>query len=267
MSFFRTPSYLDLGTLTALADSHGIEVAPDTEVTTRDLGQRSRGASANVNIPVVTSFQAGISGSKGTESELIQKQTIKAHPTKTLNQVLDQLHRDDSITTDVIKNGASKGQVVEIDEDWVISSATDTGHLVNKIIEPLMANPSLLDGGQAPNEVIASVMTSEITSGPIILEYEHPHPESNVIVILNAENILEGYSSDDLEGDLTIFGTVQRTLGVNRTFSLERYFLPKISRVARRAIDLKQMLRDSPLEVSSLEIPGPVIVVRAIAIY
>lgn len=265
MSFFRTPSYIDLETLIALAHNYDIEVAPDTEVTARERGQKSKGGKAGAGIG---SLYAGFGGDSETESEVIQKQLIKAHPTKILNQVVNQLQRDEDLTND-INSVLSKGKIVELEEeDWIISPATDAGNFFSKMLEPLKANPSLANSDDVPNEVIASAMISDLTSGPILLEREEPSEEDpNVIVMLNAENILNDYSPEDLEGNLSIFGTVERIVGEGRTFSLERFYLAGLNRALRRSIDIKQLMKDSPMEISSLEIPGPITVIRAIAIY
>lgn len=152
MSFFRMPVYLDQETLVPLANYHDIDVTADVAVTVRDLAQRGRGGGLSVGIP---GMAADLRAEGSTESEVTQQRTIKAHPTNALNRLIDVLHQEDLLSTDLSAT-IHKHQFLEIDSEWVVSPVTEAGSLLQRLLTIFIEDPTLIHGKEPPMEVVAS---------------------------------------------------------------------------------------------------------------
>ncbi|OLT31938.1 hypothetical protein [Serinicoccus sp. CUA-874] len=273
MTFFRTPVYLDTEVLVPLANYHDIDVTTDVAITVRDLGTRSKGGAAGLSLPVPGGPKFELHSDSGSESEVTQARTVKAHPTNALNRLVNALQGAGDL-----KEGLSgevfKRQLVEVERDWTISPATDIGGLLSRMIGLIASNPALMQGDDVPDEVTASLLTQESSHGQVVLESEDGDDDApRAIVLLDGGNILAGHSLQDLEGDRAVFGQVDAFVDSGNTFSLEKFFLSGFSRAMRRSIDVTEMLGSlsglmgRKVDASVIEVPGPLVVVRAIAVY
>ena len=81
---------------------------------------------------------------------------------------------------------------------------------------------------------------------------------------------------DDLEGEATIFGVVERLIPVGSSCSLERYVLPGMNRTLRRAFPRDKLLAmlesfsdtsGGSIAADGLDVDGPAAVVTPLAIF
>ena len=141
MTFFRTPVYLDTEVLVPLANYHDIDVTTDVAITVRDLGKSSKGGAGGLSFPIPGGPKLEAHGDSGSESEVTQARTVKAHPTNALNRLVNALQEAGDLK-DSLSGQVFKRQLVEVERDWTISTATDVGDLLSRII-----------GGTAPGLV------------------------------------------------------------------------------------------------------------------
>lgn len=269
MSLFRSPIYLDLETLVPLANFHDIEVMTDVSLSERDLGRKGANAGLRMGIPGGPTLEAGGSGSK--EFEVSQARTVTDHPTSALNRLLDDLLAANQLS-DLADGAVFKRQLVELDREWNVSAATDIGSILEGLVRVMVNNPLAMNSQEVPPEAM-SVMTGGSTSGTVVLETEEEDSEGRkIIVLLTADDLVAKSTIDDLEGDRSVFGLVHEIVPPNKRYSLEKVFLAGFSRSIRRTINTKVLLSlgaalNQPISEEDLDIPGPLIVIKAVAIY
>ncbi|MFD2768403.1 DUF6414 family protein [Micromonospora eburnea] len=273
MSVFRSPLYLDTETLVPLANYYDIQVMVDVAVTQRDLGQRSGKAGFNAAVPIPGSPGIELGGSKGSESEVTQARTIKDHPTNALNRLLDALTLNGDVATDLSGGAVTRRQLVEVDADWIISPATDAGAFLTMMATFFAQNPSARNSTEPPPEFF-SLMTSGPIPGSMVLDATlEDADETHVLVLLDAGHLAGRAGPDDLEGERTIFGQVDALVAEGTNYSLDKFFLSGFSRAIRRTLPLEELLKnmpmpsEKPVTIDNLKIGGPLVVVKAIAIY
>ena len=167
VSVFRSPLYLDEEIMVPLANYHDIEVMTDIAISQRDRGERSGRAALRVTAPVPGSPGVELGGSRGSESELTQERTVKAHPTDALNRLLDALHRKEELSTNLADEVVTRHQVVEVDGDWDVAPATDVGNLLTSVVAAFVANPAAAQSSEPPPELVASLMGTQRVSGMV----------------------------------------------------------------------------------------------------
>lgn len=273
MSMFRSPLYLDTEILVPLANYHDIEVMVDVAVTQRDRGQRSGAAGVRASVPLPGSPGVELGGSRGSESEVTQARTVKDHPTNALNRLLDALAKSGDVTTGLPTSAITRHQLVELDGDWEISPATDVGALLTGMVAMIAQNPSALESSEPPAEFY-SLVNSEPARGSVVLNATIDGAEqAHVVVLLDSGRLVDRTSLDDLEDERTVFGQVDAMVAEGSQYSLEKFFLSGFSRPIRRAISVEQLLSGTelslgkPMTIDDLKIEGPLVVVKAIAIY
>lgn len=273
MSVFRSPLYLDTETLVPLANYHDIEVMVDVAVTQRDRGQRSGNAAAKAGLPIPGAPSVELGGSKGSESEVTQARTVKDHPTNALNRLLDALAVSKDVTTDLSAGSITRHQLVELDGDWEISPATDIGSMLAAMVAMMAQNPSAMESSELPAEFY-SLMTSAPARGSVVLTATLDDAEEMRVLVLLDSGFLVGQTSlDDLEEERTVFGQVDTIAAEGSHYSLDKFFLSGLDRPIRRAVDVEQMLEamgkgfGRPMTMDDLKVQGPLVVLKAIAIY
>jgi len=273
VSVFRSPLYLDTEILVPLANYHDIEVMVDVVVTQRDRGERSGKAAVKASIPLPGTPGFELGGSRGSESEVTQARTVKDHPTNALNRLLDALAASGDVTTDLTTGAIRRRQLVELDGDWQISPATDVGSLLTAMVAMIAQNPSALESSKPPAELY-SLMTAGPARGSVVLNATLDGPdEMRVLVLLESGYLVGQTSLDDLEDERTVFGQVDAIVAEGSHYSLEKFFLSGFGRPLRRAISVEQLLEGMqsgfgrPMTLNDLNIDGPLVVVKGIAIY
>lgn len=273
MSMFRSPLYLDTATLVPLANYHDIEVMVDVQVSQRDLGQQSGKAGFRASLPLPASPGVEAGGSRGSESEVTQARTVKDTPASALNRLLDRLELDNGVVTDLSAQTVTKRQLVELDGEWEVAPATDVGAFLAGLVNLMVQHPNAMTSAEPPAEFM-SLMTAGPQGGSIVLDRISDDPEaSRTLVLLDAENFVRGSTMDDLEGERTVFGSIDTLVGEDQDYSLEKFFMSGISRAVRRMFDPAELLQGvsegfgRSLSVDDLRLKGPLVVVKAVAVY
>lgn len=274
MSFFRSPLYLDAEIMVPLANYHDIEVMTDVSVTQRDRGDRSGKAGIKVAVPVPGSPGIELGGSKGSEFEVTQERVVRSHPTNALNKLLDSLHGSGDLVTDLSVGSVFRHQIVEIEGEWDVSPATDVGAFLTTMMSAVVANPALMNASEPPPEIMGSLMGSQHGQGKVVLDAIPAGDDApRVLVLLDSECLVGSATIDDLAEERTVFGQVDGFVSEGSVYSLLKYFLSGFSRSIRRAFPVDNLLSGfgemlgRPVAASDLDIAGPVVVIKAIAIY
>lgn len=273
MQIYRPPIYLDKEILTPIANQLGIEVDTDIEVTARDRTSKKRGFSGGGAIPGVGNARLDLGGD--TEGEVAHSRVIKAHPGAALNGLIDKLRKDNLLITDLEEQTVVKSALVELEADWEISPVTDTGALIRSMIQFMSSNPQALQTEELPPAIAASIISPEAAPNRkiVLTRVEESEEETKVIVLLDSGLLIDNHSEDDLEDDKTILGLVETFKAEGKSYSLDSFLSGGIGRALRRQIDTKKMyeslgaLYGDKFSEEDLKIQGPVVVLRAVAVY
>lgn len=273
MRIYRTPIYLDKEILTPVANQLGIEVDTNIEITATDRTSKRRGLNAGGSIP--GAMGARLDLGKDTEGEVAHSRVIKAHPGAALNELLDRLHESDSLITDLESDTVVKSALVELEADWEISPVTETGALIRSMIQLLAANPQALHADELPMDIAASLISPETSSNRkiVLTRCEESQNETKVVVLLDSGLLANNHSEDDLEDDKTILGLVETFKPEGKAYSLESFLSGGIGRALRRQLSAHKIyeslgaLYESDFSEQDLKVDGPVVVLRAIAVY
>lgn len=273
MSVFRSPLYLDTEIMVPLANYHDIEVLTDVAVSQRDRGERSGKAAVTVAIP---GGGPGIElgGAKGSESEVTQERIVKSHPADALNRLIDTLHGQNELTSDISNGSVRRHEIVELDREWEVSPATEVGSLMTSLMSLFISNPALMSANEPPAEVVAAFMGPQSTQGRVVLDATtEVDGDVRVLVLLDSDQLVGNSTLDDLTEERTVFGQVDAFVEEGRTYSLEKFFLSGFSRNIRRTMPIGQLLSGltpmfgREITIDDLKIAGPVVVIKAVAIY
>ncbi|MDV8002832.1 hypothetical protein [Rhodococcus sp. IEGM 1408] len=268
MSGFRIPVYLDLDVLVPLANYHGIEVLVDVEVSERMLRSGAANGGGKLRTGLIDA-EAG--GARTTESERTRSRVIRDAPASALNRLVDALFKSGDVRTDT--SDVARRNVVEIDADWEISPATDAGALLTSLFGMAAQNPAMLQLASPPPELLAAIMRPAEQGTVILSRDSNNDDEAAVIVLANRENLVGTKTADDLEGDRTVLGIVESFVPEGKDFEFAKHLLTGIPRAFRRQTNAVDLLRSvvtqvgSDVDADSLVIPGPVVLVRAVAVY
>lgn len=273
MQIYRTPFYLDTEILIPIANRWGIEVDTDIEVTAKDRTSKKGGVKGSAAVPGLGS--AGIDFGSGTEGEIEHSRVVKAHPGAALNMLLDQLHGDDSLITDIENEAITKSALVEIEADWEVSPVTDTGALIRSMFQFMANNPQAINNQEVPPAFAASIISSETTTNRKIVlnRISESDNQTRVIALLDSGLLVNNSSEDDLEDDKTILGLVETFKSEGKSYSLESFLSGGVGRALRRKVNATKMyesfgtLFGENFSEEDLQVQGPVIVLRVVAVY
>lgn len=274
MAGFRIPRYLDVETLVPLANYHDVEVMVDREVSDRVL--RAGGGEAKIKARAgLVDAEAG--GKRAVDSETKVTRTIRSAPAGALNELVDALLRNNELKTSV--ENVAKRDLVEIETDWMISPASDAASMLATIVGAISADPTILQADEPPPEVIAAMMSPDTATGALILQQDDEQASdggtatATVIVLARQAHLYADSVADDLEGEHAVFGIVENFVPEGEHFDLGKMLLAGLPRAFRRQIDAAELLQgfageaDAGVDPQALNVPGPVVLVRAIAIY
>jgi hypothetical protein len=269
---FRNPIYLNSETLRNLADYHGIELQTDAQVTRRSLDERSRKAGVNRGLE--------LGAGKTSTDEVTEVYTTQIRPVRAMNDVIDQLIRDESLT-DLVEDpdkAVVQRDVVQIEGSLTLSPVTEIGAMMTSLM-PMMLG-AVADSPENPafdpRMIGQVVMTNQGQAALHVLEMDTTTSGGNVYVLAEPQHMFGSATPDDLEGELTIFGTVDRLVAPGASYSLERHLLPGLSRTARRLLHKEgipkllagfESVVGRELQASEIAISGPALLITPIAAY
>lgn len=270
MHLLRDPLYFNIDTFTPLANNYELAIDTHVEITTRDTESSAGHKGGKLSLAKVASGQ--VDSDTQSSSELAQTTVIKNHPISALNKILDE-HSDSKEFELNDFEQVRPNQILEIHREWQISKATEAGIFLSKMFEMVATNPKLLDNSNVPDELAIELLSNNQTEPNTIILRCNTESKTGfeIITILDTSLLTQNTEPDDLESDLAIFGIVQNVKRKGQKYSLERHFLKSMNRSLRRNLNTTQLYESfsglNGLKQSDLEIDGPLIVLKAIAIY
>jgi hypothetical protein len=263
---FRNPVYLDQDLLIPLANYYGISVMREVTLTERRTGGSDVGAGVGVSV-----FSAKASRVRSTE--ITESEVISDHPVSALNHLADELAAQGDLRTE-FESGVSKGDTVELDLNWELSPLNEVGGILSAMIQYAVQNPSSMAASETPLALVAELMSGS-PSGPAVLEADHVDLGRTLVLFdrdyLRVENAL-----DRIEGGATVLGQVEKVVGDGGFYSLEPLLTPGLNRAVRRSLPTHAMdellekmepLLGRPMSTGDLQVDGPAVLIRAVAIY
>lgn len=275
---FRNPLYLDVSMLENLAEYFGVELTGEAQVTRRTMAERKGSAGAKFGIDV--------SGEKGSVDEVTEVYTTQTRPVRAMNDVIDELIEKDQLVdlSHDPESPVSQRDVIQLDGDFSVSRATEIGAIMSVLMPTLLSQAA--DGREEldmTDEVKGTLLSAFVgerkpSEGVMhVFDIDSDVPDTKVVLLADPAHLFGSNSLDDLEGERTVFGTVDRLVSDGRSYSLERHLLPGLNRTLRRHLKAQgglsgmvesfKSFMGSEVDASALEVPGPALIVTAVAIY
>jgi hypothetical protein len=164
-------------------------------------------------------------------------------------------------------------QPIEVSGELALEPASEIGQLFALALPKMMGAGS---GDLSDSDIWELMAGSSLKSAPsIVMSLTHAETGKRFMMVLDPKNV-RADDIEDLEGDMTVFGILDKLLPEGGSLSLQRYLLPKINRAARRALsgaNLQELLDSSreltgrSLSMSDLEFTGPGALLSVVAIY
>lgn len=265
----RLPKYLDEDLVRTLADYLDLEAAESRQVRNRSTsqGRGSLGIRAGV-----AEAQAG--RERGGETE--ETFSAPVRPIRLFNDVIDSL--------------AASGELIELDRmadaELIHRAPIEVSGVIK--VSPVsevaaafaMLTPLLMSGANVDDlnasEIAGALIDQRGALAPVVVELQPHSSDYRFAAVLKPGLLGSGVGFDELEGEFTIFGTVDRVMGEVDSLNLEQFMFPGWNRTLRRAIgrdDLAGMLVElggltsSSFEAEDLQFQGPGALIGAMAIY
>jgi hypothetical protein len=216
----------------------------------------------------------------GRTEEVIETFSRAVRPVRFLNDTIDQLLGAGEII-DLLSDPEAQfvhRAVIQLEGELEPSPATELGSLMSRFMPLLVAQAAAGQTDYQPTDAdVAQVLFAPApTDHPHVYSVDGIRSDVEIIAILDPANVHGGATMDDLEGEMTVFGMIDRLLAEDRTLSLEKYLLPGLNRTMRRAMgetsvpELLGSLSDLPgyeIAADDLNVQGPAVLIKAIAIY
>ncbi|QYN38099.1 hypothetical protein K1T35_13200 [Pseudonocardia sp. DSM 110487] len=267
----RSPKYLDVPLLRTMADYYDIPVPHDAQITRKVVESTDRG----VGFDKVAKGHRDRTASE----EVTEIYQSELRPVKLFNDIIDELvvsGRACDLTQDPGQQLIHRSPVL-FEGELELAPASEIGELLGKFL-PLMLDA--LARGQTDfrpsNEQLAQqFFHGSHESVPQVMKAEVEGASSDFYMILKADHYLDS-SSDDLVGDMAIFGLAERIIREGSSYSLEKFLVPGLNRSMRRmmgADGLEKMISGAPqianrtVSAEDLNIRGPAVLVNVAGIF
>lgn len=264
----RNPTYLDQDLLQNIAEFLGIEYPVERKV--RELGTRERSGAGSVGLPGTV---LGARGERSTSDEVETTYEAPVRPVKVLNDVLDE-----AISSGDIKQIGTNGPATIVRRDLVeiegvanLSATSEAGGVMEKLLPAFAQSPGGLGGGDVPPGLITAILSDESTPRPLLFDFTSPElSDVRICVQLDRGWFHRNATPDDIDGEVTVVGSVDQLIPEGGEMSLERFLMPGANRAARRMMGkeaLHDLMTKLGLEGSTLTLEGPAWVVRPLAVF
>jgi hypothetical protein len=265
------PRYLDQTLVENMADHYGLGTLEERQVTRRTLRDRKTEGG----------FDKGLKATHGRESteEETEVYSRSVRPVRLVNDVVEGLRREESVIdyVDEADSTLTKGSPILVEGEFQPSPIMETGNLMGSLLPTMLQQAA---AGKSQPNVSASDMVAALTGGgqakrPQLYEVAPDVADApRFFAVVKPELIVDGYDEDDLTGELTAFGLVDRFVRPGRKLSLDKYLLPGVGRTMRRALmgDVGGNLpagfaTDEKIKPEDVEVEGPVVVIEIAAIF
>lgn len=265
----RLPRYLDEELVRTLADYIGIEVAASKDV--RRTISTERSGKGGLKTPIAE----GTLERRGANQEE-ESYSAPVRPVRLLNDVLSALtESNELISLDQDPNAALVHRsAIEVSGSLKLSPVSEVAAVLAMIL-PLAQAGTDLDSVSS-EQVMSLLVQRRSVEAPIVVELQPGTGPYRFISVLSPSAAYGDTVLDELEGDYTVFGTLDKVMGEGGSLSLEQYMLPGLNRTLRRALGGEQLggllksfgeASGRELDVKDLEFTGPGALIGAIAIY
>lgn len=276
----RRPVYLDAETLTALADYHDLGIPALTEVVEKAVKKRSASAKASLH----GILSAG--GELGKDVELQTSYTIAPSEKASVSRAIDGLLSGGhtvAVTSDAV---LAKDDVVEVEGEVRLTAASLAGkvfYILRKYLESTEQDIRDLDFSNIAPEVVSIIQSvylrNELVPVPVLVEVARTGLSPRVFVSLRPNLFVESATSDQIEGERRVLGTV-RTLvadGDDGYLSTEEWLLSDWEFLMKRLLmtEIKEKVQ-SLVDTLKIDLPagdvqawikGPAVILDAVAVY
>lgn len=271
---FRNPSYLNADLLSNFADYLGLDAREAAAVTRRTLSGGGKG----IGVDKVLTARAESS----REEELTETYSMPLRPVRLLNALLDSPEAmDELVDLDQEPDAAvSTRSMVQVTGEVIPSPANAVGAIMARLMPLMMSQFSAGQDVPQPSDAqLLDAFAGEAQSdAPQLFELfiDERDDEGRWFVMLEPGHLHGSATFEDVEGEVSLTAHVERVVAAKSKFSLERFFLPGISRPIRRAMGkngLAHMLESmdeivgQKIDADALTVHGPAVMLRPLAVY
>lgn len=275
----RRPVYLDIETLMALGEYHGLDMPRLTDVVERAVKKRAASAKASLG-----GFGAG--GELGRDVELQTSFTIAPNEKASVSKVIDGLIAGGH--TVEASGGATltKDDIVEVEGLVRLTAASLAGkmlYILRQYLESTDQDVRHLDFSAIEPEVLSRLqavyLRNELVPIPVLVDVAGTGFAPRILVNLRPNMFVDSATSDQIEGDRRILGTVRNLVapGDDGYVSTEDWLLPDWEYLVKRLLmteisgkvqEIVESLEiDLPAKDIHAWIEGPAVVLDAVAVY
>ncbi len=275
----RRPVYLDIETLIALGEYHGLDMPRLTNVVEKTVKKRSGNAKVSFG---------GIGGGAelGKDVELQSSFTIDPSEKASVSKVIDGLLKGEH-TVPVSEDAVlKKDDIVEVEGLVHLTAASLAGkmfYILRKYLESTdqdIKDLNFSNIGPDVMKLIQSVyLRNELVPIPILIDVVKTGLAPRVLVNLQPNLFVDSATRDQIEGDRRVLGTVRNLVaeGDDGYVSTEDWLLPDweylikrllMTEISNKVQEIVASLKiDLPAKDIHAWIEGPAVVLEAVAIY
>lgn len=276
----RRPVYLDAETLSALADYHNLDVDRLTQVVEKAVKKRS--ANAKASFPGILSAGAEI----GKDVELQTSFTITPNEKASISKAIDGLIAGGHVIEPTPNATLVKDSIIEIEGRIKITAASLAGkvlYILRRFLDLNDADITELSFDDIEPDVMKLAqdvfVRNELVPIPILVQVENTGLAPDVFVNLSPNLFVDSATSDQIEGERHILGTVRTLIpeGKDGYMSAENWLLPNWEYLMRRHLmtriedTVKDLVKALDIDLSAKKvsawIKGPAVVLDAVAVY
>lgn len=264
----RRPKYLDQNILRDVADYLDLE-SPDVRDIRRTSNERREGR-AGLRYGV----EAGVTGGRDEATE--ESFSVPMRPARLLTTVIEELQAQEALVDPSTspERALPHRAAIEVSGKLSLSPVSEIATLFEMFV-PLLQSGSDLEN--VPQEDVARMLFDQReVQAPGVMTLEPTAGPYRFVMVLQPDCLYRTPSFEELEGEFTVFGTLDGPLGDGDAISLERYLLPGLPRALRRAIgqkgisELLEGLAEATgrkVDVADLSFSGPGGLMSVAAIY
>lgn len=280
----RDYMYLDTGRLQDYMSS--LDAGVIEEFTETNRSQTDKEGKAGLKASIAG---AGVDAGAGgrSEEETTRERTVRVRAQNMFNRIYDELDENDaikvfdeevSLTLDKVR----RKEVVEITGSFAPSPLNDMIDSILNLMNIMEEMGFVEEAGdpQTQQAIRALAMIFRGDEGkeevPMVSRVEqNADLEDNISVVFLAKSRFIVVDQEDFEGDMTVFGKVQKLVPEGESIDLFDFL--KLPKVIRREANLKEELfkmfetwpkeLGGPIARESTEVQGPALVVTPVAVY
>lgn len=260
--------------LSNLADYFGVALPEEMNVTRRTLEEGTRGAGLDKVIVA--------KGEKLHAQEVTETYSVSTRPVRLMNDLIDHIEASSELVDLDVDPEATvtSGAVVQVRADLAPAAANEIGGVMARFLPLLMAQASqgATDFKPSQAEIAHAFMAESDAQHPQLFDLaeESPVEGRRSMLIIDPAGLRGSATLDDLEGEHTIVAHLDRIVRYRQELSLDKYLMPGLPRVMRRAIGSKGIrgmvsgldkVVGRKVEPDELTLRGPALLLKPLALF